>query len=104
MMTVRPISPNGDYLNQQFPDFWIGRGSLIHQPTRSPDLSCLDDHLWNRIHYLVYTLPSKRENMIARIQNAINNIPQAEVDATVSSMEQLEWMEQFHSKKTIQLF
>lgn len=78
-----------DYLDNQFPNRWIGRGSLFPWPARSPDLTCLDFYLWGRIKDLVFqTRPTTRENMIARIQEAINSIDFAEIEAAVSSTRQ----------------
>lgn len=75
-----------DFLNRHFPNRWIGRGSLFFWPPRSPDLTCLDFYLWGRIKDLVYkTRPTTREDMIVRIQNAINIIPRAEIEAAVNS-------------------
>lgn len=75
-----------NFLNRQFPDSWIGRGSLFGWPARSPDLTSLDFYLWGRIKDLVYiTRPTTREDMIARIRNAINNISQAEIETAVLS-------------------
>ena len=34
------------HLNNAYPNRWIGRGSLIHWPPRSPDLTPLDFCLW----------------------------------------------------------
>jgi hypothetical protein len=35
-----------EYLNEQFPDRWIGRGGPQYWPLRSPDLTPLDFHPW----------------------------------------------------------
>ena len=35
-----------NFLDEAFPDRWIGRGSLFPWPARSPDLTCLDFYLW----------------------------------------------------------
>jgi hypothetical protein len=75
-----------DYLNQQFPNRWIGRGSSFPWPPRSPDLTCMDFYLWGRIKNIVYqTRPTTRDDMIERIRHAINNIPMAEIEAAVAS-------------------
>ena len=34
------------HLNNTYPNRWIGRGSLIHWPARSPDLTTLDFCIW----------------------------------------------------------
>lgn len=74
------------YLDEQFANRWIGRGSLFPWPPRSPDLTCLDFYLWGRLKDLVFqTRPTTRENMIDRIQNAINSISIAEIETAVFS-------------------
>jgi len=34
------------HLNETFPNRWVGRGSIINWPPRSPDLTPLDYCLW----------------------------------------------------------
>lgn len=78
-----------NYLDMIFRDRWIGRGSLFPWPPRSPDLTCLDFYLWGRLKDIVYqTRPTTREDMIARIRNAIRSISIAEVEAAVHVTEQ----------------
>lgn len=75
-----------DFLNVRYPNRWIGRGSLFPWPPRSPDLTVLDFYLWGRIKNIVYeTRPTTREDMINRIEIAINSIPRAEIETAVSS-------------------
>lgn len=75
-----------DFLNVRYPNRWIGRGSLFPWPPRSPDLTVLDFYLWGRIKDIVYeTRPTTREDMIHRIEIAINSIPRAEIETAVSS-------------------
>lgn len=74
------------FLNQTYPNKWIGRGSLFNWPARSPDLSCLDFYLWGRIKDLVFAnRPTTRQDMINRIRNSISSISIAEVEAAVQS-------------------
>ena len=42
------------HLNNTYPNQWIGRGSLIHWPARSPDLTLLDFCLWGWLKGEVY--------------------------------------------------
>lgn len=44
-----------NYLNQVFPNRWIGRGGIIEWPARSPDLSPNDFSLWGYLKSKVYT-------------------------------------------------
>lgn len=43
-----------EYLDQQYPGRWIGRGGPVAWPPRSPDLTPLDFHVWGRAKDLVY--------------------------------------------------
>jgi len=42
------------HLNDTFPDRWIGRGSTINWPPRSPDLTPLEFYLWGLMKSEVY--------------------------------------------------
>lgn len=75
-----------DYLYVSYPNKWIGKGSIVSWPARSPDLTCLDFYLWGRLKDLVYqTRPTTRDDMKQRIRNAINSISTAEIEAAVMS-------------------
>lgn len=75
-----------EYLNTQFPNRWIERGSLFPWPPRSPDLTVLDFYLWGRLKDIVYqTRPTTREDMIHRIRNAIASISVAEIETSVGA-------------------
>lgn len=45
------------YLDEEYPDRWIGRGGPHPWPPRSPDLNCLDYFLWGHLKTLVYATP-----------------------------------------------
>lgn len=45
-----------EYLNQTYPDRWIGRGGPVTWPPRSPDLNPLDYFLWGYLKHLVYSV------------------------------------------------
>lgn len=63
------------FLNNQFPNRWIGRAGPVNWPPRSPDLTCLDFFLWGSIKNMVYKIPpTTREDMKLRIQNAFQQI------------------------------
>lgn len=75
-----------NYLDDAFPDKWIGRGSLFPWPARSPDLTCLDFYLWGKIKDLVFkTRPTTPEDMKERIRVAVRNISTAEIETVVQS-------------------
>jgi hypothetical protein len=42
------------YLNQHFPERWIGRGSIFPWPPRSPDFNPLDFGVWGTMKEIVY--------------------------------------------------
>lgn len=73
-----------NFLNENYPNCWIGRGSLFPWPARSPDLTVLDFYLWGRIKDIVFeTRPTTPENMVERIRNAIASISRAEIEVAV---------------------
>ena len=43
-----------EYLNESFPNRWLGRGGPVAWPPRSPDLTPLDYYLWSHMKMLVY--------------------------------------------------
>lgn len=64
-----------EYLNQVYPNKWIGRGGPQPWPPRSPDLNSLDFFLWGHIKSLVYTTPIENEDdLINRIIAACNTV------------------------------
>lgn len=64
------------YLNNRFPNRWIGMGSRVQEwPPRSPDLTPLDFYFWGYIRDIVYSQkPTTVENMKNRIRQACRNI------------------------------
>jgi len=43
-----------EFLNESFPNCWLGRGGPIAWPPRSPDLTPMDYYLWGHMKTLVY--------------------------------------------------
>ena len=43
-----------EYLNESFPNLWLGRGGPVAWAPRSPDLTPLDCYLWGHMKTLVY--------------------------------------------------
>ena len=74
-----------DYLNESFPNRWLGRGGPIPWPPRSPDLTPLDYYLWGHMKILVYetkvdSRAALRDRIFAaaeHIRNHPNNISSA---------------------------
>lgn len=64
------------YLNQCFPQRWIGRGGPIAWPPRSPDITPCDFFLWGYLKTLVYRTP------VANINELQNRIFQAAAQIT----------------------
>ena len=59
------------HLNNTYPNRWIGRGSLIHWPARSPDLTPLDFCLWGWLTGEMYrTKVDTCADFVTRINNA----------------------------------
>ncbi|EZA59712.1 hypothetical protein X777_16511 [Ooceraea biroi] len=72
------------FLDQNFNGRWIGRGSPIAWPPRSPDLTSSDFYLWGYAKNLVFERePTTREDMIERIRMACRAIPRAVLLRTV---------------------
>ena len=74
-----------DFLNQSFPNRWLGRGGPIPWPPRSPDLTPLDYYLWGHMKTLVYETKVESRAALRRrifaaaeqIRNHPNNISSA---------------------------
>jgi hypothetical protein len=57
------------HLNDTFPNRWIGRGSTINWPPRSPDLTSLDFSLWSWMNSEVYRRKvDTRDELLERIK------------------------------------
>lgn len=57
-----------NYLNEVYPNRWIGRGGPQPWPPRSPDLNSLDFFLWGHLKSIVYSTPI---NTIDDLRNRI---------------------------------
>lgn len=66
--------PVRNYLNETFPNRWIGRHGPINWPARSPDLNPLDFFLWGYMKSEVYKTPV---NNVQELQNRIMNVGDA---------------------------
>lgn len=64
-----------DFLDENFPDRWCGRGGPIPWPPRSPDLTPLDFFLWGFVKNIVYQTPvPSLDELKRRIVTAIQNV------------------------------
>ncbi|OXU18325.1 hypothetical protein TSAR_009497 [Trichomalopsis sarcophagae] len=78
-----------NFLNDRFPNRWIGRGGPIAWPRRSLDLTPLDFYLWGYLKDTVYReRPTTANDMRMRIQNACANIPRNVLIRTVEHFQQ----------------
>jgi hypothetical protein len=63
------------HLTQTYGEQWIGRGSPVSWPARSPDLNPLDFWLWGHLKALVYSAPiNGLEVLQERVENACREI------------------------------
>lgn len=64
-----------NWLNEHFPNRWIGRGGPVTWPPRSPDLNPLDYFFWGHMCNLIYaTEINSREDLLDRINLTGNQI------------------------------
>jgi len=64
-----------EYLNESYPNHWLGRGGPVARPPRSPDLTPLDYYLWGHVKTLVYeTKGDSRAALCHRIFAAAEHI------------------------------
>nr|CAH7731459.1 unnamed protein product [Callosobruchus chinensis]CAH7752627.1 unnamed protein product [Callosobruchus chinensis] len=66
------------WLDEQYPHRWIGRGGPIPWPARCPDLTPVDFYVWGHLKSLVYDPlrgpVSSQEDLRTRILEAANSI------------------------------
>ena len=74
------------YLNNEFPNQWIGLGYAQNWPPRSPNLNPLDYHVWGYVKAMVYAHKlNTREELLQRILSAARSINNAAVLRKVTS-------------------
>ena len=67
-----------EFLNETFPNRWIGRDGPIPWPPRSPDITPLDFFLWGYVKDIVYkTKVRDIDDLKQRIFNAMTTIDEA---------------------------
>ena len=60
-----------EYLNNVFPNRWIGRGGPVQWSPRSPDLTHMDFFIWGEMKCLVYETPiDTPEELVVRVAEA----------------------------------
>lgn len=69
------VQPVRQFLDENFPDAWIGRRGHIEWPPRSPDLAPLDFFLWGHLKSKIYaTQPESLDDLRNRIINECRQI------------------------------
>jgi hypothetical protein len=75
------------WLDEEFPGRWLGQHGPQEWPAISPDLTPCDSFLWGWGKNEVYpTKPSTLEELEARIQDVITNVPHNFLQKTVDSI------------------
>lgn len=65
-----------NFLNQEYPNAWIGRGGPIAWPPRSPDLNACDYFLWGHMKDIIYKeVIDDRQVALGLIQQVGRSIP-----------------------------
>jgi hypothetical protein len=74
------------YLNQIFPNRWIGTNGLVPWPARSPDLTPLDFFLWGYLKTVVYADPPiNLQDLKNKIQVACDHLTDDQIKAATST-------------------
>lgn len=74
------------YLNEIFPNRWIGTHGVIPWPARSPDLTPLDFFLWGHLKNVVYADPPLNlQDLKNKIRLACNNLRDEQINAATST-------------------
>lgn len=76
------------WLDQEFPNSWIGRGGPVPWAARSPDLNPLDFFLWGYLKSKVYSTPIRDlDHLQERITEECQNIPREMLRKVQGNME-----------------
>lgn len=76
-----------EWLEENFPNRWIGRGGPISWPARSPDLNPLDFFVWGFIKQKVYaTPPPNAEEVRIRINTAVLQITPEKLERVMQTI------------------
>lgn len=76
-----------NWLDQHFPNRWIGRGGPILWPARSPDLNPLDFFVWGFIKEKVYdTPPQDADEVRDRINAAVLEITPERLERVIQTI------------------
>lgn len=76
-----------NYLNQRYPNKWIGRNGPIPWPPRSPDLAILDFFLWGTLKNQVYIREYDTvEQLREAVEDAISRLDRRKIKKAVNSI------------------
>lgn len=77
-----------DWLDESFPNRWIGRGGAVNWPARSLDLNPLDFFLWGHVKTHVYgrNRPQDLEDLCARIHQAVDFVTEEMLHRTLNNL------------------
>lgn len=77
-----------NWLNENFPDRWIGRQGPILWPPRSPDLNPLDFFLWGHLKNYVYQTPVESvQELEARIMRGMRTVTPEMLNSLKANLE-----------------
>ena len=79
------------WLDEHFPDRWIGHHGFVEWPARSPDLTPLDFFLWGVLKSQVFsdkpkTLNDLKENIINTLKDITPEMCKKVTESTLSSL------------------
>ncbi|CAI6348722.1 unnamed protein product [Macrosiphum euphorbiae] len=75
-----------NYLNEIFPNRWIGTNGVIPWPARSPDSTPLDFFLWGHLKNVVYADPPiNLQDLKNKIRLACSNLRREQINAATST-------------------
>ena len=77
-----------DFLNETFPNRWIGRNGPTPWPPRSPDITPLDFFLWGYVKHRVYRTPVRDvETLQSRIIEVLATVNEEMLENTWREIE-----------------
>lgn len=78
-----------EYLDNVFPNKWIGRRGAIEWPARSPDLTPLDFFLWGHLKSRVYIdRPRNLDDLQTRIRQEMDRLPRIWLENSIEQFVQ----------------
>jgi hypothetical protein len=76
-----------NFLNNRFPNCWMGTNGPVRWPPRSPDLTPCDFFLWGYIKDIVYaTIPENEEDLRHKITRAVESITTEMLQLTIRNI------------------